>query len=158
MSLIEKVRYVSPLIVSIGAIITISWIGYQFLVNKYYLPEYRLEIIALPEVVLDPDERIGDSLRIFWGFKEVRSLSYQTFIFKNTGREAIRDNDIEQQPQITFAKDIEILRVIPKRYPENLKAVCEFPSNSNTLSVIFGLMNPNDTYEITVILNGRQIQ
>lgn len=156
----EGVKRFFTVFAYVAAVVTIMGVAYQFFGERLRAPKHRFEVAVMPEVILlEPDELISDSLEVYWGAKRVRTLSAQTFLFKNTGREAIRKLDFEEQPQIIFSKGVEIIRIIDKRDPDNLAAefrACDILKN--VLVVTFGLFNPGDTYEVTTILSGDQVE
>lgn len=135
----------------IGIAFPIAW--------DFYKTKSAVELQLTSFVTLVEKTDQLDKLSITYNGENLNQISRADFVFINTGRMPILQNDIISPPQIIFKQGIKILDVkIDSQQPANMNAAITLDSQKNSITITFPLLNPNDFIRFSVLIDTKNLE
>ncbi|MGD1156565.1 MAG: hypothetical protein ABSA41_12120 [Terriglobia bacterium] len=99
-----------------------------------------------------------EKLIITYNGENLNQISKADFILVNTGRTPIVEKDLVSPPQITFARDTEVLDAkIEGLQPGNLGAKVDLDKARNAVIITFPLLNPDDYIRFGIFMDSKAL-
>ena len=146
-------RYIEPLTLVLGLVTAAAAIIVPLYVFSASEQHAVLTVrYTASQALVNVDPRSANNVRVTYEGSEVRIPWLLSLRVENTGDKPIDSKDIKDNLSITFPQ-AQILRAqLTEKHPKEISSKIDI--NTNTLSVVFDLLNPQYNLSFDALLNG----
>lgn len=139
----KNLSIIAIVIAVLGVIVPIA---YDYLSTRSLV---QFQLLSEFQLVNKQDSK----LEVTYNGEQIESASKLDFLIINNGSRPITDDQIKLAPSVTIANNSKILESkITKYEPDGI--VATLSSNTDTISIAFPLLNPNDRVFFSAIVSG----